>query len=405
MKNKTTYSRTLFFKAINKHFMLSFLFMLSCIAFSTAQEYQITTSTSGVACSNFIVTYTGFTPEAQAAFQFAVDIWAATLDSDQPIRVNAVFQPLNPGVLGSAGPTNFIPLSGGGIPANTAFAIALAEQITGNDINAGAADINANFSSTAAFYFGLDANPPFNQVDFVSVVLHELGHGLGFLGFARPDNTGTQGALRNSGFVHAYDNFVENLGATSILTFADPSVALLNQYTGGNLFSNSPLAFAANGGLIRPELWAPPTFAQGSSYSHWEENIFPPANINSLMTPSIGFGQANHNPGPITIGLFEDMGWAICPSLSVDDITLESLQIAPNPFNDNIRITLPGNYNDSAFNISIYDINGRVVFEKEATSTNRTIDINLEQLKTSLYFMQLEDSATGTTVTKKIVRQ
>lgn len=438
MKNKTTYSRIFFTKGI-KRFTLSFIFMLALVAFSSAQEYQISgeaieaegpvceyypaqgqepysipnqfiraresAESNGVECSNFIVTYNGFTPEAQAAFQFAVDIWAITLASDQPIRVNATFAPLNPGVLGSAGPTGFIPLTGPGIPANTAFARALAEQITGTDTNAGGADISANFSSTANFYFGLDANPPFNQVDFVSVVLHELGHGLGFLGFATTDVTNTQGVLRNSGFVHSYDNFIETLNGTSILTFADPSATLLTQYTSGNLFTNSPLALAENGGVIRPEIWAPATFSQGSSYSHWDEFIFPANNINSLMTPSIGNGQANHNPGPITRGLFEDMGWEICPSLSIQEFTLESLQIAPNPFNDAIRITLPGNYNDSDFNISVYDVNGRVVFEKEIASNNRTIDINLSQLKTSIYFMQLEDNATGLTVTKKIVRQ
>ncbi|MDG5490528.1 zinc-dependent metalloprotease [Psychroserpens sp. SPM9] len=438
MTHKTTYIQNIFTSRTNKRRLLTSIFTFAILTISTAQEFQITgeaievegpvceyypapnqepysipntlvrarqgAESNGTVCSNFIVTYNGFTPEAQAAFQYAVDIWANTLESDQPIRVDATFSPLGANVLGSAGPTGFIPLTGPGIPPNTAYARALAEQITGTDTNAGGPDISANFSSTANFYFGLDANPPFNQVDFVSVVLHELGHGLGFLGFATTDETNTQGVLRNSGFVHSYDNFVETLNGDSILSFTDPSATLLNQYTGGNLFSNSPLALAANGGLIRPELWAPSPFSQGSSYSHWDEFVFPSNNVNSLMTPSIGNGQANHNPGPITIALFEDMGWAVCPSLSVEDITLESLQVAPNPFNESIRITLPGNYNDSDFNLSIYDINGRVVFEKETSSANRTIDIDLSPLKTSMYFMQLEDQATGVTITKKIVK-
>ena len=49
------------------------------------------------------VTYSGFTAEAQAAFQFAVDIWAALLDIDIPIVVDATFAPLAENVLGSAG--------------------------------------------------------------------------------------------------------------------------------------------------------------------------------------------------------------------------------------------------------------------------------------------------------------
>ena len=43
------------------------------------------------------VTYNGFTAEAQAAFQFAVDIWAALLDIDIPIVVDATFAALGGG--------------------------------------------------------------------------------------------------------------------------------------------------------------------------------------------------------------------------------------------------------------------------------------------------------------------
>ena len=35
-------------------------------------------------------------------------------------------------------------------------------------------------SSSEDWYFGLDGRPGEDQFDFVSVVLHEIGHGLGF---------------------------------------------------------------------------------------------------------------------------------------------------------------------------------------------------------------------------------
>ncbi len=41
------------------------------------------------ALSTFIVTYNGFPPQAQAAFQAAVDVWASQLQSPVPIRVTA----------------------------------------------------------------------------------------------------------------------------------------------------------------------------------------------------------------------------------------------------------------------------------------------------------------------------
>ncbi len=43
-------------------------------------------------------------------------------------------------------------------------------------------EIDASFNSAFAnWYLGTDGNVPSNKWDFYSVVLHELGHGLGFL--------------------------------------------------------------------------------------------------------------------------------------------------------------------------------------------------------------------------------
>jgi hypothetical protein len=50
------------------------------------------------------VTYSGFTPQAQAAFQYAVEIWEQHISSNVPIRINAQWRELGENVLGSAGP-------------------------------------------------------------------------------------------------------------------------------------------------------------------------------------------------------------------------------------------------------------------------------------------------------------
>ena len=41
--------------------------------------------------TQFIVTYTGFTDEATAAFQYAVDIWNSLIRTPVPIRIDASF--------------------------------------------------------------------------------------------------------------------------------------------------------------------------------------------------------------------------------------------------------------------------------------------------------------------------
>ena len=158
-----------------------------------------------VKTAEFIVNYTGFTPEAEAAFQYAVDIWSTILVSDVPIRVDANFQALPPNVLGSAGPTFIFSDFDESVKPDTWYISALADAIAGEDLAetldsvAGAPDLRARFSSTFNWYYGTDLNPAPDQYDFVSVVLHELGHGLGFIGGASyTDSTGI-GEVRIAG--------------------------------------------------------------------------------------------------------------------------------------------------------------------------------------------------------------
>ena len=64
---------------------------------------QALTATS----ATITVTYTGFSQEAEDAFQFAVDIWELQIASDITIEIEATWESLDPDVLGSAGPAIF----------------------------------------------------------------------------------------------------------------------------------------------------------------------------------------------------------------------------------------------------------------------------------------------------------
>jgi len=360
-------------------------------------------------CSNITVTYTGFTTEAQAAFQYAVDIWAQSIESPQTIRVNAVFQELASGTLGSAGAAGSTTLNSvpGTIP-NTFYPLPLAEKLLNINTNTVQPDIIANFNNTVNWYYGTDANPPSGQFDFVSVVLHELGHGLGFFGFGSADFfNGSVRAEPTSGppaLPSVFDNYVENNLGESILSFPDPSPELRTQLTSNNLFCNGPIATGQNAGVF-PKLYAPTIFNGGSSYSHWDEDTFAAGNVNSLMTPFIGPGEANHNPGLITLGFFEDMGWSICGgSLTLQDFVSENVSLSPNPFVNRITITID-NSALGDYVIDILDMNGRLVKSHEAEIyTNQYQLDNLSDLNPSLYFVKLTNTATGHSVTKKVIK-
>ena len=129
------------------------------------------------------VTYSGFSTQARQAFEYAVSLWEAHLMSPVTVQVEATFEPLEEDVLGSAGPRLTANFSASAFD-DTWYPTAIADALVGQNVDTGSADIIASFNSEFdSWYFGTDGQTPTGQYDFVSVVLHELGHGLGFTGF------------------------------------------------------------------------------------------------------------------------------------------------------------------------------------------------------------------------------
>ena len=138
--------------------------------------------------------------------------WGSELNSTVEIKVYAIWAALTctatTAVLGSAGPWDIIRDWPGTPKPNTWYAVALANKLAGVDQTPGdpsAADIrdklgvdifarfNVNLGNVGCltgtpFYLGLDNNHG-ALVDFYTVLLHEVGHGLGFLSFDNPDGS------------------------------------------------------------------------------------------------------------------------------------------------------------------------------------------------------------------------
>jgi hypothetical protein len=134
------------------------------------------------------------------AFQYAADIWSSILDSPVTIYIQSSFQSLScaptSGTLGAASTIQIF----GNFPhaevPNTWYQVALANKLAGSDLAPGATGTNAddiiavfnsdlgttNCLTTIHWYYGLDGNHG-NDVDLVTVLLHEFGHGLGFAGY------------------------------------------------------------------------------------------------------------------------------------------------------------------------------------------------------------------------------
>ncbi len=259
-----------------------------------------------------------WTPDAIAAFEYAVGIWETLIVSDVPITVDACWAILGSNVLGAASSTNIgrnypeMPLQ------NTWYPIALLNSFVGSDKNGETAEVMANFNSEFSnWYFGTDGNPRFNQYDFVSVVLHEIGHGLGFAGsMAVSTEIGLFG-YGNSGQYDpvVYDVFSENgSGDQLIHAFGNGSAELREQLVSGNLYFGGTHVLEANGGTPA-KIYSPRNWSQGSSFSHLDTSFDNTG--HALMTHSIANGEAIHDPGHITLALLKDLGWEITDGGSI----------------------------------------------------------------------------------------
>ena len=277
------------------------------------------------------VQYEGFPPEAQASFQHAVNIWSSLLNAPVTIRIQAQWKTLGQGILGGAGPTGLYRNSS----TNTWYPPALAKQLAGRDLSPNQPDIFAQFSNNnIPWYFGTGETPA-GQYNFATVVLHELGHGLGIFDSFGVDNS--VAGYGEDGFPVAFDRFVVDEGGRSLVDtgrYPNPSAELAAAVQSGQLYFSGSAAGAANGDP-RPRLFAPNPFQPGSSVAHLDDEVYPPGTPNSLMTSRLSRGETNYNPGPIAMGMLADIGWSVAgappPSPSPSATPSPSANPSPPP--------------------------------------------------------------------------
>ncbi len=133
--------------------------------------------------------------QRRAVMDAAVAIWASRLDSAIPLRVEAYFEDLGCGdetILGLGGSSGFAWNFANAPRSNVNYPVSLATALHGEYFSGLSAEIEVSFNirldsgncvdGLDGFWYGLDPNvpPAFGSFSFLELVVHELGHGLGF---------------------------------------------------------------------------------------------------------------------------------------------------------------------------------------------------------------------------------
>jgi hypothetical protein len=265
--------------------------------------------------ATFIIDLEGFPAAARRAMRYALKRIGEIIQTPIPIVVEASWEALDGGLIGSGG--GIVRLMTGGIAEDgTWFPEALANDILEEDRNPDLHEISIRLDSETDWYFGTDGKGPASQADLVHTVMHELVHGLGIHTelevFEDQGRWGSRTPFTRTDPMR-FDVFVENGAGESLMTdFDNPSAELGEQITGGDLFFGGPTATTGNGGT-HPALYAPDQYRASASVAHLDR-IFD-GTREDLMTPTAGF--PSQSLGPATRGILADLAYYVAHARTV----------------------------------------------------------------------------------------
>jgi hypothetical protein len=207
------------------------------------------------------------------AFTYATNLWGASLSSAVPIRVRAQFTALpctaTTATLGNGAAIEVFRNFANAPFADTWYTKAEANSLATVDLDPTNADINASFNddlgesgclSGTPFYLGLDNNHG-SSIDFVTVAMHELAHGLG----VQTNTSSSTGSYLN-GTPNIYDYFLHDDTTNKDwiqMTNAERAASAINfrhvTWTGPNVLAAAPAVLAW--GYPRMTISAPESLA------------------------------------------------------------------------------------------------------------------------------------------------
>jgi YVTN family beta-propeller protein len=241
----------------------------------------------------------------RAALQAAVDIWSQLLPGSVPIVVEAAMDDLGgngeSAVLASTRATTVHRDFLGAPQGATYYGAALANELSNIDLNgASMPEIHTTFNSSVdgpsvlgsiSFYYGIDAEAG-SDIDFETIALHELGHGLGFFDAI---DLGSGMLLLDAPTI--FDTYLvwPVFGTLINLQAAERRQAIQS----GDLVWAGPFTVQAYGSAA--PLFAPKPPQPGSSVSHWDSRL-----VGQLMAPS--YSAPVHDPG-LLLPALRDLGW------------------------------------------------------------------------------------------------
>jgi len=250
----------------------------------------------------------------RAVTQYAFDLWSKWLAGTVTVSTHISYIPLDGNVLGRAfhQPHFWRPAT------RTWYSSAQGNQIARYNVVPRHSDIRMEMNSNFTWNLLIEERPVgIHHRDWLTVVLHEITHGLGFAALV-----GENGRFRYTTTdilgrpVSRHTNYPGIFDHQLFQGTSGPSLVALNQaqrsalVISDNLFAgtrgpSSHLLRANNGNRVR--MHAPPIWSDGSSVSHWHQYWDWESDIPRLMRPN--YTGQRHSIDRREVAIMWDMGW------------------------------------------------------------------------------------------------
>ena len=260
-----------------------------------------------------------FPLQAMDAFARAVETWSQAIDSNVTIEITATWGVNLQGFTAVCIPNpveNFqnAPLASVWYPSS------LADKLAHQDVRPNEPDMNVFFSNSANWYVGSGA-PAQNQYDLQTIALHELCHGLGFVGaFWQTPGWPSNGSYGNQALINLVNQMVQGTGQPLGFNLPNlnghPTVFGLHlQDLKGDQLTNTGV-FGNNSAELGPPLVCNNLFFDLNRYQVYAPNPFVPFTSidhlndpNSLMRPSIATGVRVRAIDAPVLAILHELGW------------------------------------------------------------------------------------------------
>ena len=173
---------------------------------------------------------------------------------------------------------------------------------TGVSPSPGSADVNVTVYYQWNWYSGTGTTPG-NQVDFTSVLLHEVTHGLGLFTLVTQTGASAAGVYLQT----QWDNLLETGNGKKLYNSSAHFMGFPSDLTGGDggICFTGTNTVAVYG--LKPPVYAPPSWQEGSSISHWDSSIVGGA----VMEPAISDGEMHRTYAQVDCKALKDIGYMV----------------------------------------------------------------------------------------------